>query len=90
MAKALPECSTKLKAEAIIYSPSKKQGEEFGSQRDNLYKAFISKAFPGVKFEQKGDIVAVILPKTTLSENKDPFGLNQYARELAQGLEETT
>jgi hypothetical protein len=80
----------KLKAEAIIYSPSKKQGEEFGSQRDNLYKAFISKAFPGVKFEQKGDIVAVILPKTTLSENKDPFGLNQYARELAQGLEETT
>jgi hypothetical protein len=80
----------KLKAEAIIYSPSKKQGEEFGSQRDNLYKAFISKAFPGVKFEQKGDIVAVILPKTTLSENKDPFGLNQYARELVMGLKKTT
>jgi len=80
----------KLKAEAIIYSPSKKQGEEFGSQRDNLYKAFISKAFPGVKFEQKGDIVAVILPKTTLSENKDPFSLNQYARELVMGLKKTT
>jgi hypothetical protein len=80
----------KLKAEAIIYSPSKKQGEEFGSQRDNLYKAFISKAFPGVKFEQKGDIVAVILPKTTLSENKDPFSLTQYARELVMGLQKTT
>jgi hypothetical protein len=52
----------KSKSQAIIYSPSKKSSEEdFGTQRDNLYRAFISKAFPGVKFEQEGEIV-VILP----------------------------
>jgi len=54
----------KLKAKAILYSPSKKQGEEFGTQRDQLYKAFISKAIPGVKFEQDGELVAAILPDT--------------------------
>jgi hypothetical protein len=74
----------KLKAEAIIYSPSKKQGEEFGSQRDNLYKAFISKAFPGVKFEQKGDIVAVILPKTTLSLPLSQDIIMKEERDLAR------
>jgi len=37
--------------EGITYYPSKKGNEEFGFQRDNLYKAFISKTFPGVKFE---------------------------------------
>jgi len=52
----------KLKAKAILYSPSKKQGEDFGTQRDQLYKAFIKKAIPGVKFEKKRDIVAAILP----------------------------
>jgi hypothetical protein len=55
----------KSKAQAIIYSPSKKSNEEdFGTQRDNLYRAFISKAFPGVKFKQDGEIVAAILPDT--------------------------
>ena len=54
----------KQKAKVILYSPSKKQGEEFGTQRDQLYKAFISKAIPGVKFEQKRDLVAAILPDT--------------------------
>jgi hypothetical protein len=58
----------KLKANAILYSPSKKQGEEFGTQRDQLYKAFISKAIPGVKFEQKRDLVAAILPDTQINE----------------------
>jgi hypothetical protein len=53
----------KFKAQAIIYSPSKKSSEEdFGTQRDQLYKAFITKAIPGVKFEQKGDMVVAILP----------------------------
>ena len=52
----------KLKVKAILYSPSKKQGEDFGTQRDQLYKAFIKKAIPGVKFEKKRDIVAAILP----------------------------
>ena len=53
----------KSKAQVILYSPAKKSSEEdFGSQRDNLYKTFISKAFPGVKFEQEGEIVAAILP----------------------------
>ena len=53
----------KSKSQAILYSPSKKSDEEnFGTQRDNLYRAFISKAFPGVKFEQEGEIVVAILP----------------------------
>jgi hypothetical protein len=52
----------KSKAQAIIYSPSKKSGENFGIQRDQLYRAFISKAIPGVKFKQSGDFVTAILP----------------------------
>jgi hypothetical protein len=51
----------KSKAQAIMYSPAKKGNEDFGTQRDNLYKAFISKAFPGAKFEQNGEVVAAIL-----------------------------
>ena len=55
----------KSKAQAILYSPSKKSDEEdFGTQRDNLYRAFISKAFPGVKFKQDGEIIAAILPNS--------------------------
>jgi len=54
----------KSKAQAVMYSPSKKGNEDFGTQRDNLYKAFISKAFPGVKFEQDGEVVAAILPNS--------------------------
>lgn len=53
----------KSKAQAIIYSPSKKSSEEnFGAQRDNLYRAFISKAIPGVTFKQSGDFITAILP----------------------------
>jgi hypothetical protein len=53
----------KSKAQAIIYSPSKKSSEEnFGVQRDQLYRAFISKAIPGVTFKQSGDFVTAILP----------------------------
>jgi len=58
----------KLKAQAIIYSPSKKSSENFGTQRDNLYKAFITKAFPGVTFEQRGDMVVAILPTAPVKE----------------------
>jgi hypothetical protein len=55
----------KSKAQAIIYSPSKKSSEEdFGVQRDNLYKAFISKAFPGTKFEKIGNLILATLPDT--------------------------
>jgi hypothetical protein len=55
----------KSKAQAIIYSPSKKSSEEyFGTQRDQLYRAFISKAIPGVTFKQSGDFVTAILPNT--------------------------
>jgi hypothetical protein len=55
----------KSKSQSILYSPSKKSDEEdFGTQRDNLYRAFISKAFPGVKFKQDGEIVAAILPNS--------------------------
>ena len=54
----------KSKTQAILYSPSKKGNEEFGSQRDNLYKAFISKAIPGVRFEKDGEIISAIIPNT--------------------------
>ena len=55
----------KFKAEAIMYSPSKKSDEEdFGLQRDNLYKAFISKAIPGIKFKQNGGFIIAVLPNT--------------------------
>jgi hypothetical protein len=66
----------KSRAEAIIYSPSKKSDEEnFGTQRDNLYRAFISKAFPGTTFKQSGDFITAILPNNaalTLDE-ADPI-----------------
>jgi hypothetical protein len=61
----------KFKAQAIIYSPSKKSSEEnFGVQRDNLYRAFISKAIPGVTFKQSGDFITAILP--SVKEASDP------------------
>jgi len=61
----------KSKAQAIIYSPSKKSSEEnFGVQRDQLYRAFISKAIPGVTFKQSGDFVTAILP--SVKEASDP------------------
>jgi hypothetical protein len=66
----------KSRAEAIIYSPSKKSDEEtFGTQRDNLYRAFISKAFPETTFKQSGDNITAILPNNaalTLNE-ADPI-----------------
>jgi hypothetical protein len=57
----------KSKTKGITYYPSKKSSEDFGTQRDNLYKAFISKAIPGVKFEPirselYGDGVVALLP----------------------------
>ena len=59
----------KSKTQAIIYSPSKKSSEEdFGSQRDNLYRAFISKAIPGVRFEKNSNFITAILPDKTLNE----------------------
>lgn len=55
---------------AITYSATKKTGEEeFDTQRDKLYKTFITKTIPGVRFEQDGDIVAGILPDAAVSEN---------------------
>jgi len=61
----------KSKSQAIIYSPSKKSSEEnFGSQRDNLYRAFISKAIPGVTFKQSGDFITAIL--SPVKEASDP------------------
>lgn len=46
----------------ITYSPEKKSGEEFGKQRDNLYKAFISKKVPNAEFKQYGEMIITILP----------------------------
>jgi len=54
-----------IEAKAIIYSPSKKSDEEdFGTQRDNLYRAFISKAIPGAKFTNSKNNIIAILPNT--------------------------
>jgi hypothetical protein len=54
-----------IEAQAIIYSPSKKSDEEdFGTQRDNLYKAFINKAIPGIKFKNSKNNIIAILPNT--------------------------
>lgn len=55
------------KVKGITYYPSKKSTEDFGVQRDNLYKAFISKAIPDIKFEPAhsalfGNGVLALLP----------------------------
>jgi hypothetical protein len=77
----------KFESQAVTYSPSKKSSEEnFGTQRDNLYKAFISKAIPGVRFEQSGDDITAILPnKETLNEvgeaNLKPYKWEEIDRE---------
>jgi hypothetical protein len=59
---------------AILYSPSKKGNEEFGSQRDNLYKAFISKAFPGIEFKkhEQGNYTIAYLPGNAMVTEADP------------------
>jgi hypothetical protein len=65
------------KAQAITYHPSKKRDEEFGTQRDKLYKAFITKAISGVKFEQQENFIIAILPSTALQEEEGkaaPYG----------------
>jgi hypothetical protein len=77
----------KSKAQAILYSPSKKSDEEdFGSQRDNLYRAFISKAFPGVKFKQDGEIVAAILPDTQINEDDPKVGTGKKPKGSSRRL----
>ena len=52
------------KIQAIIYSPSKKSDKEddFNNQRDRLYREFISKAFPGAKYETSKQGRIAILP----------------------------
>jgi len=63
----------KSRAKAILYQPSKKQGEDnFGSQRGNLYKAFIKKAMPGTYFEQNRDWIIAILPGNGIISEDDP------------------
>jgi hypothetical protein len=70
---------------AIMYSPEKKQGEDFGKQRDMLYKAFIRKAMPGTYFETEGDWIVAILPNkpfyeinnTSTSKYKKEEGINK-------------
>jgi hypothetical protein len=52
-------------ARVITYTPEKTSEEVFGSKRNNLYKAYITKAFPNADFKQQGDVIFTILPKTT-------------------------
>ena len=73
----------KFKAKAIMYSPSKKSDEEdFGLQRDNLYKAFISKAIPGVTFKKNGGFIIAILPGNDVNEGIDPLEANTESKPL--------
>ena len=46
----------------IMYTPEKKPGENFGKQRDMLYKAFIKKKFPNVEFKQVRETIVALLP----------------------------
>jgi hypothetical protein len=58
---------------AILYSPSKKSSEEdFGNQRDNLYKAFILKVFPDAKIEQQGENIITYFPGNAIVSEADP------------------
>jgi len=61
-------------AQGIVYSPSKKSGEEdTGNQRDNLYRAFINKAIPGIEIIQRKNFIIALLPgHDTLDEGKEP------------------
>jgi len=61
------------KIQGVAYYPSKKGNEDFGIQRDKLYKAFISKAVPGAKFEPiknslYGDGTVALMPSTNVTE----------------------
>jgi len=77
----------KFKARAIIYSPSKKSSEEyFGTQRDQLYRAFISKAIPGVTFKQSGDFVTAILPDNTINEEDPKVGTGKKPKGSSRRL----
>jgi len=80
-------------AQGVIYSPTKKGDETISTnQRNSLYKAFLKKQVPGIKFKQDSNYIVALLPEyEELDERKkakDPFGLNAYAIELARGLEE--
>ena len=78
----------KYKIQAIIYSPSKKTGEEFGTQRNNLYKAFISKAIQGVEFQQKGNMVVAILPNNTIQKEGKALPYDSGYSELKEIIKE--
>jgi hypothetical protein len=76
----------KSKTKGITYYPSKKSSEDFGTQRDKLYKAFISKAIPGVKFEPirsalYGDGVVALLPDAV---NEGYMGAEQTKKHNAK------
>jgi len=77
----------KFKAKAISYSPSKKSDEEdFGSQRDNLYRAFISKAIPGVRFEKNSNFITAILPDNTINEEDPKVGTGKKPKGSSRRL----
>jgi hypothetical protein len=61
------------KVKGIIYYPSKKGNEAFGTQRDKLYKAFITKAIPGIKFEPINNVlyddgIVALMPDAIVAE----------------------
>ena len=61
------------KVKGIVYYPSKKGNEEFGTQRDKLYKAFITKAIPGIKFEPINNVlyddgIVALMPDAPVTE----------------------
>ena len=79
---------------AILYSPSKKSNElDFGSQRDNLYKAFITKAIPGAKIEQHGEYVIVYIlddiDEYDVENEQDLKEFTSFLKEYTQKLSES-
>ena len=50
-------------AQGVTYSPSKKGDETISTnQRNTLYKTFLKKQVPGVKFEEDSDYVVALFP----------------------------
>jgi len=84
---------TKGRFKSISYTPSKKRKERFGSQRDNLYRAFISKAFPEAKIQKVGEDILVTLPDNRIQEKEGkaaPYGSGyeplEEEKEQTEGL----
>lgn len=69
---------TKGRFKSISYTPSKKSNEEgFGTKRDQLYRAFITKSFPEAKIQKAGGDILTTFPDDVIQEEEGkaaPYG----------------